>query len=311
MDNFRTSEDLQVGKVINMYKDYMLQTKYEGKAKLLKCKEKRLSFMLYNENLLSIPENQTIDKVTGAHLPFTKEQKENNRIYARLSINFLGIVKSGVTHVNRYLYNLYLLLKEEVNEDLNNPKHLNMILEHYKKEWSTCIDERKLFFNHFSNEQIIRFIQQTCLKNWCHSIWREELWVVEFISDGFSSPFKTTRKIRVLICINPNEDGQNSDILHYITKDNTIISNADRKELRDKEKKKKEEKIKEDFPEEDTLYTDEEMEFINEYPDVDVYDMQDKIISFDEEGILDEFESQLIFGESEEEEEEENENFNI
>ena len=53
------------------------------------------------------------------------------------------------------------------------------------------------------------------------------------------------------------------------------------------------------------------MEFINEYPDVDVYDMQDKIISFDEEGMLDEFESQLIFGESEEEEEEENENFNI
>ncbi|NQZ13027.1 MAG: VCBS repeat-containing protein, partial [Algicola sp.] len=46
-----------------------------------------------------------------------------------------------------------------------------------------------------------------------------------------------------------------SDILHYITKDNTIISNADRKELRDKEKKKKEEKIKEDFPEEASFTT--------------------------------------------------------
>lgn len=321
MDNFQTVKDLKVDSVINIYSDHKLQTKFEGKAKLVKRKEKGLTFMLYNENLLSIQENQVINKKTGAPLPFTQEQKENNRTYANLTIKFLGIVRSGVTHVNLHVHNLYLLLNEEVSEELENPKHLDMILNHYRKEWKICSDARGTFFGQYehgvfikaiTNEQIIRFIQQTCLKNWCHSIWREELWVVEFITDGYSSPFKTTRRVRTLICINPSEDGQNSGILHYVTKGNSLISNADRKELREQEqnKEKEEELLEEDA----TFYTEEELEFLNEDSDIDVYDLEEsKIVSLDQEGILEEFESQMVYEEDELEEgdDEDNESFDF
>jgi hypothetical protein len=288
MDNFRTSKDLQVGNIVNIYVDYKFQKKLEGKAKLIKRKEKGFTFMLYNENLLTILENKVIDKEKGNHIPLTRPEKYRNKKYAQLIIMLVGIKKSGVLHVNQDLNNLYLLLKEYVNEELDNPKVLDKLLNTYRKDWEKYTDQRNIFFNKFDNETIIRFIQQTCLKNWCHSIWREETWVVEFVSDGYSTTFMTNRKVRTLICINPNEEGQNSEILHYITKENSIISNADRKEVR--QQTEENEEIKED-----TTFLEEELEFINEDAlDIDVYDIEKNIVSFEEEGILEEFENMHI-----------------
>jgi hypothetical protein len=321
MDMFIISNDLQPGAIVNIYTDYKFQRKFEGRAKLIERKEKGLTFMLYNENLLTILENRAIDPETGAHMPFTKEQKENNKLYARLTVALKGTVRSGVRHVNEHIHNLYLLLKEEVNSDLENPKYLWKVLEHYEKEWNIYSDERGLFFNQFRKEDIIRYVQQTCLKDWCHSIWREERWLVEFLSDGYSSPFKTHRKIRTLICINPNEDGQNSDILHYTTKENSLISNADRKELREKEKE--EEDIAEET--EDTVYTEDELEFITQteaeveefftnldQEALDVYETT-KVVSLEEAGILNELEDTMSYEmeDFDEEPEEEDESFTI
>ena len=282
MDNFRTSADLKEGAIVNIYTDYKFQTQFEGTAKLVKRQKKGLTFMICDENLLTLLENRVIDEEKGCHLPLTKKQRENNQLFAKLTMQLVGYKRSGVLHVNTHLHGLYLELKKKVNKNLNNPEVLDKILNRYRMEWLLWSDERGGFFALFpDNEIIIKFIQQTCIDKWCHSMWREEFWLVDFVSDDpFFVPFRTVRKIRTLICISPDEDSQNSEILYYATKDNSEVSNFDKKE--DRLRKKKlgkltKLKIVNEDDEVDSLYTADELEFIAEDDDTEFSD--DLIIS--------------------------------
>lgn len=239
MVNFRTSEDLIVGNIEPIYSDSKFQLEFEGSAVLLERKSKGLSYILYNENLVTKLEERTIDEESGSHMPFTTSQKESNLVFAKLTIALRGIKVHGVIKVHPLLKTFYNILQNQVSDDIDNPKVLITIINKFRALWTSEESELGDFINQFNNEQIVRYVQQTTLDSWTHSIWREEKWLVEFISDGFSSPFKTIRKIRTLVCINPKEDSQNSGISHYITKENSEISNADRKEERAEVKRKK------------------------------------------------------------------------
>jgi len=282
MDTFRTSAELEnisnTGEAITIYKDYKLQTRPDTKVKLIERVEKGLSFIIYNEKLFTKLEDRVIgEQGHEGHLPLDKEQLYRNRVFAKLSIHLQGIKRSGVHHVDADMNTMYQHLSTIVTTDINNPNVLKDIITQYKTKWGSKRD----FFEEFDNTTIIRFIQQTCLNKWAHSIWRIEKWIVQYPSDGYSSPFRTTRSIRTLVCISPNEEGQNSGILHYITKGNSIISNADRKEIRLEELELK-------FEDEDVIFNEDELEFIHEEQALDVqldvdYEEIDDLDLFEEE----------------------------
>lgn len=63
---------------------------------------------------------------------------------------------------------------------------------------------------------IVRYIQQTQIKDWRPTIFRGEKWLVVTTSDDpFHIPFTTSRWVRVLVRISPKDTG--TDLCKYTT----------------------------------------------------------------------------------------------
>jgi len=242
LDEFLTSADLVPGQVVNIYEDskYEVEPKiFEGAAVLVERKSKGFTYMINDEPMFTKLEDRAINHNTGAHYPLSKEQRESNKKYLKLQRLLTGYKRSGVHHYNNDLYNLYLYLKDKVNKNLDNPKLLNRILNRFRVLWNDYKGERAELFKFYSNIDIIRFIQQTCLPDWCHTIWREEHWVVDFFEQSdvvsekllYHNTFRTIRKIRTLVCVCPNKQGQTSDIIKYVTKGNSTYSTLDKDDI--------------------------------------------------------------------------------
>jgi hypothetical protein len=231
-DLFDNPEDLVPGRVVSIYRNPRLRSKLEGKATLIERVEKGLSFILYDENLLTKLEERVTHE-DGHHLPLTKYQRKRNRDYAGMYAHLIGVKRGKKLIVDEYLSKMYKTICKKVTKKVDNPKILYNWVEAYRQENLLDSSAKGGFFARYTNEQIIRFIQQTKIDKWSHSIWREETWIVSFDQDRFANPFRTKRKIRTLVCVSPKEDAQNSEILHFVTKGNTTISNADKHDNRD------------------------------------------------------------------------------
>jgi hypothetical protein len=232
---------MESGDIVNIYHNPQMEVNFEGQARLIKLVEDGHSFTLYNEKLFTRLEDRAIGE-NGSHLPLTKEQEENNKIYANMVLYFEGI-KGSVVHPEIRIF------REELKLLINrSKKNFNKITNHifqYRLLWSK-LDLHKSFIFQYTNEQIVRFIYQRYCKNWTHTIYREQKWIIEFIGDQYSTEtksflfnnsFRTTRKIRIIICICPDEDTQNCEMVYYTT-NSRGLSAHDKKSDRSKKKNK-------------------------------------------------------------------------
>jgi hypothetical protein len=237
---------MEKGDIINIYLNHKLQFNFEGAAKLIELKEVGHSFVINDEKLFTKLEDRAIGK-NGAHLPLTSSQIENNKKYARMVMYFEGSPQRQFIHPEvKELKELLIDLAEDKTQESMNKMY--SLLFQYRLKWKGEHTLKSYIFDHFTDDLIVRFIYQRYMKNWTHTIWREEKWLVEFLPEQyglhnkmclFSKPFRTYRKVRRLICICPNEDTQNCEMVFYTT-NSKGVSGHDRKIAR-KEKKNEEE----------------------------------------------------------------------
>jgi hypothetical protein len=232
---------MKPGDIVNIYFNPQLETGFEGQAKLIKLIEKGHSFILYNEKLFTRLEDRAMGE-NGSHLPLTKEQERNNKIYANMILYFEGS-KNSILHPEIKAFREKL--KSSIGKSQKHLNKVNNLLFRYRLKWRN-LEQHKSFIFQYTNDEIIRFIYQRYTKDWTHTIYREEKWLVEFIADQYSietrsflfnSNFRTTRKIRTTLCICPSEDTQNCEMVYYTT-NSKGLSAYDKKTNRAKEKNK-------------------------------------------------------------------------
>lgn len=272
------------GNIVNIYLDHKFNKNFNGAAKLIKLIEKRHTFILPNERLYTILEDKAIGK-DGKHLPLTKEEKDNNESYFRLLNYFSKRNKELPKSTRRFRKEMITNLSEE----LDSIEILDNLINKYRWDYLGSTESLIDILKDFDNKTIIRFFQQTYMKNWSPSIWRTELWKVEFLPEQYcikkkwclyNKPFITTRKIRKLICINPEEDTQRCELRFYSTGTGesgigSYISNAD--------KKKKREAVAEDdemTEEEELLLIQQEQMFYNDEDDIDISDLVEEELNY-------------------------------
>jgi hypothetical protein len=232
---------MKPGDIVNIYHNPQLELNFEGQAILIELIDEGHSFTLYNEKLFSKLEDRAISE-NGSHLPLTKEQQENNKIYANMVLYFEGNKGSLVNPEIRIFRDELKALIGRTEKHLNK---MNVLITTYRFKW-VKLNLHKSFIFQYTNEQIIRFIYQRYTKNWTPTIYREQKWIVEFIGDQYSietksfmfnNSWRTTRKIRELLCICPNEDTQNCEMIYYTT-NSKGLSAYDKKTKRNKKKNK-------------------------------------------------------------------------
>ena len=246
---------MKPGDIVNIYHNPRLQSKFEGAAKLLEYHSIGHSFVLYDEKLFTRLEDRAIGE-DGAHLPLTKKQVENNKKYARMVIYFEGSAQRKFVHPEvRELKTILARLAEKSTEE--SLKEMGDILFKYRLRWKGQSTMKSYIFDHFTDETIIRFIFQRYTKNWTHTVWREEKWLVEFPAGQyglhnkmclFNSPFRTYRKIRKLVCISPHEDTQNCEMVFHTTNEKGV-SGYDKKMARENAKEENSDILEEEIDE--------------------------------------------------------------
>lgn len=236
---------MKPGDIVNIYHNPQLELNFEGQAKLIELVEEGHSFILYNEKLFTKLEDRAIGE-NGSHLPLTEEQQENNKLYANMILYFEG---SKGSIVNPEIKIFREELKELIGKTEKHLKKMDLLIFKYRLKWAK-LNLHKSFIFQYTNDQIIRFIYQRYTKNWTHTIYREQKWLVEFVPDQYSletksfmfnNAWRTTRKIKVPLCICPNEDTQNCEMIYYTT-NSKGLSAYDKKVRRNKKKNKIHEK---------------------------------------------------------------------
>tara|TARA_R110000851_G_scaffold309588_1_gene469087 strand:+ start:4560 stop:5351 length:792 start_codon:yes stop_codon:yes gene_type:complete len=233
---------LKKNSIINIYTNYQEEIKYEGKAILLEKVSDGDSFYLHNEKV------EPKDK---------KEYNEKDNIiinkYNRIIIFFKGVTSKKPTRYCRRLYNeLIKQRKDNVDDFLRMKK----VLKKYRKKHNDSIQKIGTLLREFDDYYIIRFIQQDRQK-WQHSIFSYEKWKIKFIEDqtGWKVDWTTTRKIRILKCVNPTESMRRSELVEHTTYDGMSSRQYDRiLDIKKYNKKKQKEKN------ESTFINDNEME---------------------------------------------------
>lgn len=233
---------LKKNSIINIYTNYQEEINYEGKAILLEKVNVGDSFYLYHERVE--PEDK-------------KEYDEKDNItinkYNRIIIFFKGVISKKPTKYCRRLYNeLIKQRKDNVDDFLRMKKVLNK----YRNKHNDSIQKIGTLLREFDDYYIIRFIQQDRQK-WQHSIFSYENWKVKFIEDqtGWKVDWTTTRKIRILKCVNPTESMRRSELVEHTTYDGMSSRQYDRiLDIKKYNKKKQKEKN------ESTFIDDNEME---------------------------------------------------
>lgn len=266
-----TRVEYKPGEIVSIYRDCKNELNYEGEAILIEKVKVGHSFIRPDEKLYTKLEDKSIDE-KNKHIPLTKGEKHNNNLYNQLVTYFEGYTIDGELYINKDLQRFGKLLVQQLNTSLDNPSSVLETISKYRFTCRNKVDETKTFFNKFTDEQIFRFIQQRYMKNWSSTIYREEKWLVEFIPDQYSietksclynSAFRTTRYLAKIICICPNEDAQDCDIVLHTTNERGV-SNKDKRLMRKKKgKKKNPNKQKEEEPDFDSFEpTDSEIEKI-------------------------------------------------
>jgi hypothetical protein len=196
---------LKKGMKLPIYTDYKDHNGYEGVAILIKKIRNGDSFYLSDEEV-KLPEKKT----------YTRKEKEKLNKYKRIKYFFYG----KNTPPDKELVKLRKELTKERKDKLDDYPRMEAVIEKYRKKYKNSVYKIKSLFNEFSNDYIIRFIQQN-RKNWNPTIYNYERWVVKFIEDssGWKVDHTTQRNIRILIKYNPTETARNSDIRKYTTYD--------------------------------------------------------------------------------------------
>lgn len=226
--------------IVNVFYDLDVN-KFSGAARLIEVKEKGHTFIDGSESLLTIRENKSVGK-DHKHLPLSKKEKRNNRIYNELNRSFYEYDRYSI---DKDFKDVITYLKKMTSKKIESLQKVEDAIIYYQFKWRDKIDSRRVAFCKYSPKIIRDFLYQTTLKDWYNTLYRREKWVVEYIPEQYDiktkmllygTSFRTTRTLAVPVCISPNEDAQNCKIRYFSTGTNmnnlgSSISNSDRKLL--------------------------------------------------------------------------------
>ena len=212
-------QKLLKGNVVNVFTDYMYETMFEGQAILKEFLGYGHSFSFFDESLFHKIENNVIGE-NGRHLPLTKKQEKNNRIYVMFD-NFFNQSK-----LDKDAKKFKEELRKLTTKKLDSPFKMQDYISRAKCKYYGRQDRFGFLLLNFPTELIIRFFQQRYIKYWTNTIYRTVKWKVEFIPDQYSleskwclfnKPFVTNRKFKILYQICPKTNPQLCGIHKYTT----------------------------------------------------------------------------------------------
>lgn len=206
------NSNLKKGDIVKIYTNYKSDLNYEGIAKLLKFNKKGDTFYEDYEQLYVIENTKSSLKTKISH-----KQKQLNTLYEFLDTYFKS--------VNPFIRNFKDEMKKNCNKKIQSYYKMYEICKKYHdiaKNNSTI--SLNTIFNVTNYDNIIRYFQQTYLKNWRPTLFSSERWLVEFLPQYdpennilFNKSFTTYRYIKVLVKISPNEETKIDDLAKYTT----------------------------------------------------------------------------------------------
>jgi hypothetical protein len=231
---------MKEGDIVSIYTQYKVFEGYQGDAVLIQRVKVGDTFYRDNEKLFTDNRNfDALDSQEDSKLPskvldfsrrkdklsraesdkaLTKIQKENNRKYIRLRY----LLNDGSKELRSFNSALKKLVKPTI-ESIHNMN--NFILEQ-RVRYKKSARKIKAMLSEFTNDEIIRFMQQEHIKDWTPTIYQWESWTVEFPGPQYCTKtgrllvhtnHRTVRKIAKIVCVAPNESAQTSDLVKHTT----------------------------------------------------------------------------------------------
>ena len=203
---------IKKGDIIPIYTDYKENTGYEGQAILLERKPVFLvngeykdgdSFYI-NESLLPKEKKQ-----------YNKQEQLMIEKYQKLEMLFFGNKEEKIKP-DKLCKRLYNLLFKQRSKKIDEYNKMYKKIESFRKKYKNESNKKLyMLFNEYTNEYLIRYMQQTT-PNWSYSIFRSQIWKVKFIKDSTGwdisdENFITYRNIRYLSCNRPNDTATRGD----------------------------------------------------------------------------------------------------
>jgi len=195
---------LKRGKILDIFTDFKEEKGYEGKAILVKKIRNGDSFYLDDESV-KVPDKKE----------YTEEETKTMNMYARLTKFFKGD-EDWKPYKN--CKNLHKELMMERRDEKSDIKRMTTVLRRYRTKFKTSAKKIATVLNEFTDDYIIRYIQQD-RRNWEPNIYTYERWEVRFIEDstGWNTDYVTQRNIRVLACVNPTSYSRGDEISKFTT----------------------------------------------------------------------------------------------
>jgi hypothetical protein len=190
------------GMVVATFLDYKNEKKFAGNARLIERMKTSDTFYEDDEILYEDPDNLQLQQSNKLPRPLSKKEKLRNRQYKRLE----HLIESNDKSIRKFIEHLELLCDKSVR----SMERMDAYIDRIRSE-TTSPGLLKTLLNEFDNLYLIRFIQQTTIKNFTPTLYNAEFWLVEYegpqeTPDGRvlffkGQTFRTNRWIRKLVAI--------------------------------------------------------------------------------------------------------------
>ena len=203
MYNIKLEEGLEV----DIYLLPKNDKKYEGRGVLLEKICEGVTFFEDEEQLCS-EESQSL-VYSNLSRKLTHSEKRNIQIY-----EYLQNIKNSDNVVIKAFYKE---MQKACTKNINSPSKMLSIIKSYSDKYNNDVGMIKSVLN-LDSRTIIRFFQQTKMKNWRPTLFRLEKWKVKILpADKFSKEYTTIRWIKVLVSICPSDDHRFADSVSRLT----------------------------------------------------------------------------------------------
>jgi hypothetical protein len=194
------------GDIVDIYSCFSDKAIFMGKARLIHYVDSSDSLYLDYEKLnISSTYFNSLTKISDPH------QNSLKIIHSKIS-NIILNSKSKI------LKEFKSSVVKATNRKITSYNNVSQIIDDWRKHNNSkrSPDLKKLL--EIENRYLIRYFQQTTIKNWTNSVFILQKWKVEILpKDKFEKSFTTTRKLPVLIQTSPQENAREYDLAKYTT----------------------------------------------------------------------------------------------
>lgn len=209
--------ELQEGQIVASYRHYKNDEVFEGHCILVEKISEDDTFYVDGEEL--VPKSfdlssSSLNKTSGS----TKRRIK--------LVRYLDLILANPSPTIRKFSRA---VKSVTNRDITSYNRIYSIVESYKKKYDGSNNSIKNILL-IDSTTLSRYFQQKYIQGWRPSLYRSEKWVVEFYPQThngvtiFNSPFRTSRRFKILVKIAPQDEGRGRESLCRLTTYNGMSS---------------------------------------------------------------------------------------